>query len=169
MRYYPNADVWFYVDKPGCWGKYQKHGPHFSWKLPNKEFTPKYMRYWRDSEGYKMPEIQRKDLYFKDMPKDRIRPQACLGMLYATGYRFIKLTRAPPAGFKCAPLPVNLEMAKLVKKDLAKKRKQAAAAAKKAKKEAKKAAAQAKADAKRREALGKPPLPPPPPPAPKED
>lgn len=115
MKIYPNADVWFYVDKPGCWGSYQKYGPHHSWKLPGKEFTPKYMYYWRDTEGQKMRDVKRKDLYFDNWPKSRIRPQACLGMLYATGYRFIKLSMAPPAGFKCAPLPVNLVTAKHVK------------------------------------------------------
>lgn len=69
------------------------------------------MYYWIDSEGAKMRQVETDNLYFKDWPKNRIRPQACLGMLYATGYRFIRLTMAPPANFKCAPLPVNLETA----------------------------------------------------------
>ncbi|KAH8299794.1 hypothetical protein KR044_005972 [Drosophila immigrans] len=136
MKLYPNADVWFYVDKPGCWGSYQKYSPYHSWKLPNREFTPKYMHYWRDIEGQKLRDVQRKDLYFDKWPKSRIRPQACLGMLYATGYRFIKLSQAPPAGFKCAPLPVNLATAQYVKAHLKKLTKQAKKEANKKKKEA---------------------------------
>lgn len=111
MKIYPNADVFCYVDKPGCWGSYLKHGLHYSWKLPIKYFRPKNMYYWIDSEGAKMTQVQTDNLYFKDWPKTRIRPEACLGMLYATGFRFIRLTMAPPANFKCAPLPVNLELA----------------------------------------------------------
>lgn len=111
MKIYPNADVFCYVDKPVCWGSYLKHGLHYSWKLPIKYFRPKNMYYWIDSEGAKMTQVQTDNLYFKDWPKTRIRPEACLGMLYATGFRFIRLTMAPPANFKCAPLPVNLELA----------------------------------------------------------
>ncbi|KAH8418312.1 hypothetical protein KR222_009577 [Zaprionus bogoriensis] len=144
MKFYPNADVWFYVDKPGCWGKYLKHGPYHSWKLPVVNFRPKYMHYWRDIEGTKLQEVKRKDLYFDKWPKSRIRPQACLGMLYATGYRFIKLSMAPPAGFKCAPLPVNLATAKLVKAHLRKKKKAEKLAKKKAKQEEKEKKAKAK-------------------------
>ncbi|EDW60804.1 uncharacterized protein [Drosophila virilis] len=142
MKFYPNADVWFYVDKPGCWGKYQKYAPHHSWKLPIRPFTPKVMYHWRDFDGVKMAEITRKDLYFDKWPTSRIRPQACLGMLYATGHRFIKLSMAPPAGFKCAPLPVNLVTAKYVKSHLRKLKRQAKLAKKKEKK-AKKAAKKA--------------------------
>ncbi|KAH8401519.1 hypothetical protein KR009_006090 [Drosophila setifemur] len=126
MKFYPDADVWFMVDKVSCMNSYQKHPPNYSWKLQNKT-TERVMRYWRDSEGVKMPQIKRQDLYFTNWPKNRIRPQACLGMLYATGYRFIRLTQAPPAGFKCAPMPVNLATARAIDE------------AKKAKKEDKKA------------------------------
>lgn len=111
MRIYPSADVYFYVDKPGSWGNYIKHGANYTWKQPIRYFRPKNMNYWTDSIGSKKAEIGTKDLYFKNWPKSRIRNQACLGMLYGTGFRFIKLSKAPPAGFKCAPLPVNLEMA----------------------------------------------------------
>ncbi|XP_023165094.1 uncharacterized protein LOC111595541 [Drosophila hydei] len=140
MKIYPNADVWFYVDKPGCWGKYEKYAPHHSWKSPVKPFTPKVMYHWRDLSGVKKAEIKTKDLYFENWPKSRIRAQACLGMLYATGYRFIKLSMAPPAGFKCAPLPVNLAGAHMVNDRLRALKKEA----KKAKNAAKKAALAAK-------------------------
>ncbi|EDW00778.1 uncharacterized protein LOC6559263 [Drosophila grimshawi] len=144
MKFYPDADVWFCVDKPGCWGKYVKYAPHHSWKLPIRPFTPKVMYHWRDHEGVKMAEIHRKDLYFNKWPKSRIRPQACLGMLYSTGYRFIKLCMAPPAGFKCAPLPVNLATAHIVNGKLRKMKKQERLAKKKAKKAAKDAKKAAK-------------------------
>ncbi|KAH8355058.1 hypothetical protein KR093_004591 [Drosophila rubida] len=136
MKIYPNADAWFYVEKPGCWGSYQRYGPYHSWKLPDREYTPRYMHYWRDIEGQKLRDVKRKDLYFENWPKSRIRAQACLGMLYATGYRFIRISRAPPAGFKCAPLPVNLATAQYVKAHLKKKKKEAKGEQNRKKKEA---------------------------------
>ncbi|KAH8374413.1 uncharacterized protein LOC110182929 [Drosophila serrata] len=141
MKYYPNADVWFYVDKPSCMNNYMKYPPNHSWKI-NDKTTSRVMRYWRDSEGIKKPEIKLEDLYFTDWPKNRIRPQACLGLLYATGNRFIKLTKAPPAGFKCAPMPVNLATARIVNVMLKKKAKaeKKAKKAEKAKKDAEKKA-----------------------------
>ncbi|XP_030387529.1 uncharacterized protein LOC115634110 [Scaptodrosophila lebanonensis] len=142
MKYYPSPDISFYVDKPSGWDHYLRYGPHHSWKLPKADLPrSKVMYYWRDIDGAKLPEIKRKDLYFDKWPKTRIRPQACLGMLYATGYRFIKLTQAPPGNFKCAPLPVNLATARVLKVELKKRKKAAAAAAKKAKQEAKEAKA----------------------------
>ncbi|BFG06319.1 uncharacterized protein DMAD_04851 [Drosophila madeirensis] len=145
MKYYPDADVWFFVDRPSCMSSYQKYPKWHSWKLENRS-TSRVMHYWRDTEGVKMPEVQRKDLYFTNWPKTRIRPQACLGMLYATGFRFIRLSKAPPAGFKCAPLPINLATAQVVKVNLAKKRKADRKAAKKAKAAAKLARKEAKAN-----------------------
>lgn len=115
MKIYPNADVSFYIDKNSCWGSYLKHGPNQHWKERAKPFEAKHMYYWRDIEGTKLVEVKKKDLYFENPPKSRIRRQACLGMLYATGQRFIKLSMAPPVNFKCAPLPVNLQTARLVK------------------------------------------------------
>ncbi|KAH8258434.1 hypothetical protein KR038_011447 [Drosophila bunnanda] len=138
MKVYPNADAWFYVENPSSVNGYMKYPPNHSWKI-NDTCTSRVMRYWRDSEGIKKPEIKLKDLYFTDWPKNRIRPQACLGLLYATGNRFIKLTKAPPAGFKCAPMPVNLETARIVKV-LLKKKAKADKKAKKAKKNAEKKA-----------------------------
>lgn len=111
MRIYPDADVYFFVDKPGCWGSYMKHGSYYSWKLPPNSIRPKNMHYWLDLDGLKKKVVNTEDLYFKDWPESRIRDQACLGMLYSTGFRFIRILMAPPANFKCAPLPVNLEMA----------------------------------------------------------
>lgn len=111
MKIYPEADVSFYVEKPSCCHSYFKHGTTYSWKPPGKPFRPKEMPYWNDPVGAKMVEIKTKDLYFENWSKSRIRKEACLGMLYSTGNRFIKLTMAPPAGHKCAPLPVNLQMA----------------------------------------------------------
>ncbi|KAH8308824.1 hypothetical protein KR059_002079 [Drosophila kikkawai] len=141
MKIYPNADVWFYVDVESGMNSYMKYPPNHSWKINNKT-TSREMRYWRDSEGIKKAEIKLEDLYFTDFPKNRIRPQACLGLLYATGNRFIRLTKAPPAGFKCAPMPVNLATARIVKTLLKKKaraEKKAKKAEKKAQREAKKA------------------------------
>ncbi|KAH8319762.1 hypothetical protein KR074_005206 [Drosophila pseudoananassae] len=146
MKFYPNADVWFYVDKPSCMNSYQTYPRGHSWKI-NDKTTERVMRYWRDIEGVKKAEIKLSDLYFKDWPKGRIRPQACLGLLYATGQRFIKLSQAPPAGFKCAPLPVNLATAQMVNVELKKKARKDRADAKKAKAEAKAAKKEAKAKA----------------------
>lgn len=115
MKFFPNADVWFYSDKGDCWDSCIKHGPNYSWKPPVKPFKPKNMCYWRDKEGAKLVQVETKDLYFEKWPMSRIRRQACLGMLYSTGHRFIKLTMAPPLNFKCAPLPVDLQTARLVK------------------------------------------------------
>ncbi|XP_039481904.1 uncharacterized protein LOC120445512 [Drosophila santomea] len=143
MKFYPDADVWFCVDKPSCLNSYQKYPPNHSWKMRDQT-TSRNMYYWRDIEGVKKTEIKLKDLYFTNWPKSRIRPQACLGLLYATGNRFIRLTKAPPSGFKCAPLPVNLATARIVKVLLRKKAKREKLAAKKAKKEAKKAKKAAK-------------------------
>ncbi|KAH8290898.1 hypothetical protein KR054_006862 [Drosophila jambulina] len=136
MKYYPDADVWFYVDKPSCMDSYMKYPPNHSWKI-NDQTTSKIMRYWRDSEGLKKADIKLEDLYFPDRPKNRIRPQACLGFLYATGNRFIKLTKAPPAGFKCAPMPVNLATARIKKAKAEKKAKKEEKAKKDAEKKAK--------------------------------
>lgn len=111
MRIYPDADISFSIDKPSKWGSYIKHSPNHSWKLPEKNIRPKNMYYWRDIEGSKKKVVESDDLYFQDWPDTRIRPQACLGMLYSTGFRFIRLLKAPPVDFKCAPLPINLEMA----------------------------------------------------------
>lgn len=111
MKIYPNADVSFYTDKPGCWGSYIKYDVNHSWKLPVKKFSPRNMFYWTDKEGAKMTAVGTENLYLKGIPTTRIRPQACLGMLYGTGFRYIRLAMAPPANFKCAPLPVNLEKA----------------------------------------------------------
>lgn len=111
MRIYPDADISFSVEKPSKWESYIKYGPNHSWKHPEQNIRPKNMYYWRDIEGFKKKVVESDDLYFKDWPKSRIRPQACLGMLYATGIRNVRLSKAPPVGFKCAPLPVNLEMA----------------------------------------------------------
>lgn len=111
MRIFSNADVDFYVDKPGTWGNYLKHGVTYKWRQPVKRFRPKNINYWRDNVAAKKLEITTEDLYFKNWPKTRIRPQACLGMLYSTGFRFIRLSKALPAGMKCAPLPVNLDTA----------------------------------------------------------
>ncbi|XP_017051058.2 LOW QUALITY PROTEIN: uncharacterized protein LOC108094797 [Drosophila ficusphila] len=143
MKFYPNADVWFCVDKPSCMNSYQKYPPNHSWKLQDKTIQ-REIYYWRDLEGVKKTQIKLKDLYFTKWPKSRIRPQACLGMLYATGNRFIRLTQAPPAGFKCAPMPVNLATAQMVKVELRKKAKRDRAAARKAKRDAKKAKKAAK-------------------------
>ncbi|XP_016957174.1 uncharacterized protein LOC108029438 [Drosophila biarmipes] len=143
MKFYPDADVWFFVDKPSCMNSYQKYPSKHSWKVRDKTIA-REMHYWRDIEGVKKTEIKLKDLYFTNWPKSRIRPQACLGLLYATGNRFIRLTKAPPAGFKCAPMPVNLATARIVKVELRKKAKRDRLAAKKAKKEAKKAKKAAK-------------------------
>ncbi|EDW74995.1 uncharacterized protein Dwil_GK15977 [Drosophila willistoni] len=138
MKFYPDEDVWFYVDKPSCMNSYQKYPKSHNWKLYDRS-SSRVMMYWRDIEGSKMADVKRKDLYFTNWPKNRIRPQACLGMLYATGHRFIRLAQAEPSGFKCAPLPVNLAQARQIKVELRKKRKREMKAAKKAKKEAKKA------------------------------
>ncbi|KAH8280504.1 hypothetical protein KR018_008893, partial [Drosophila ironensis] len=143
MKFFPAPDVWFYVDKPSCMNSYQKYPKSHSWKIHDKT-TERVMLYWRDSEGVKKPQITVEDLYFKDWPKTRIRPQACLGMLYATGQRFIKLTQAPPGGFKCAPLPVNLATAQIINVELKKKAKIEAQEAKKAKEAAKAAEKAAK-------------------------
>ncbi|EDW36179.1 GL17660 [Drosophila persimilis] len=143
MKYYPDGEAWFYVDRPSCMTSYQKYPKWHSWKLQQRSIN-RVMHYWRDTDGVKMAEVKRADLYFTNWPKSRIRPQACLGMLYATGFRFIRLSKAPPAGFKCAPLPINLAAARIVKVNLAKKRKADKKAAKKAKAEAKKAKKEAK-------------------------
>lgn len=109
MKIYPEQDANFYVEKIPCWDSYRRTTN--VWKTSDTFFRPKEMCYWRDPDAFKKTEIKTNDLYFKDWPKSRIRNQACLGMLYGTGFRFIKITKKPPAGFKCAPLPVNLEMA----------------------------------------------------------
>lgn len=111
MKIYPNADVSFYTDKPGCWGSYIKYAANHSWKQPVKQFRPKNMFYWSDNEGAKMTSVKTEDLYLKNIPTTRIRPESCVGMLYGTGFRFVRLAMAPPANFKCGPLPVNLETA----------------------------------------------------------
>lgn len=113
MKIYPNADVNFYIEKRVC--NLLQDDFHSSKLIPEKPFRPKNMYYWRDIDGHKKTEIKTKDLYFKKYPQSRIRKQACLGMLYGTGFRFIKLSMAPPVNFKCAPLPVNLKTAKKVK------------------------------------------------------
>ncbi|KAH8253305.1 hypothetical protein KR032_004696 [Drosophila birchii] len=137
MKFYPDADVWCYVEKPSCMNNYIRYPPNHSWKI-NDKTTSRVMRYWRDSVGIKKPDIKLEDLYFTDWSKTRIRPQACLGLLYATGNRFIKLTMAPPAGFKCAPMPVNLATARIARAERKAKKEEKArkAAEKKAKKEA---------------------------------
>ncbi|XP_017868083.1 PREDICTED: uncharacterized protein LOC108616991 [Drosophila arizonae] len=133
MKIYPNGDAWFYVDKPGCWGKYERYSPQHSWKPLIRPIRPKIMYHWHDYDGVKKAEIKTKDLYFDNWQTSRIRAQACLGMLYATGYRFVKLSMAPPAGFKCAPLPVNLVGAYHVNEHLKQMRREANAAKKAAK------------------------------------
>uniref|UniRef100_A0A1A9V0R0 Uncharacterized protein n=1 Tax=Glossina austeni TaxID=7395 RepID=A0A1A9V0R0_GLOAU len=45
---------------------------------------------------------------YENWPKTRIRTEACLPIYYCTGNRFIRLEKADPLGFKCAPLPISL-------------------------------------------------------------
>lgn len=111
MKIFPTADVNFYIEKPSC--SLLDGASDFRIQAV-KPFTSKNMYHWRDIDGHKKTEIKVKDLYFEKYPKTRIRPQACLGMLYSTGFRFVKLSMAPPANFKCAPLPVNLQTARVV-------------------------------------------------------
>lgn len=111
MKIFPTADVNFYIEKSTC---NLLDGASDCRRVLEKPFRPKNMYHWRDIDGHKKTEIKAKDLYFEKYPKTRIRPQACLGMLYSTGSRFVKLSMAPPANFKCAPLPVNLQTARVV-------------------------------------------------------
>jgi len=81
MKFYPDADVWFFVDKPSCMTSYQKYPPKHSWKIHDKTIA-REMYYWRDIEGVKKTEIKLKDLYFTNWPKSRIRPAARCEMMF---------------------------------------------------------------------------------------
>lgn len=112
MKIYPDQDVDFHTEKVPCWDSYRRKID--GWPTSETNYRPKEMLYWLDHDGVKKSHITDEDLYFENWPKSRIRNQACLGMNYATGIRFIKITKKPPAGFKCAPLPTNLATAHIV-------------------------------------------------------
>lgn len=107
MRFYPSADINYYWEFPSSWTFYC-HNPHTTWKRTPLQ-TQHSIAYWRDLEGSKMPEIKNKDLFFKDWPQGRIRPEACLPWYYCVGNRFIRLEKAFPVGFKCSTLPMSLK------------------------------------------------------------
>ncbi|XP_065370581.1 uncharacterized protein LOC135962529 [Calliphora vicina] len=128
MRFYPNSDISNYWELTPAWSLYQ-HTPHKSWQ--RKPLQSKHIiAHWRDLDGVKMAKITKKDLYFKNWPKDRIRFEACLPWYYCVGNRFIRLEKAFPNNFKCTVLPMNLQevrelkehekqMAKIAKADAA--------------------------------------------------
>ncbi|XP_067628485.1 uncharacterized protein [Eurosta solidaginis] len=107
MRCYPESDVNFRVEYGVGWDRYCRW-PNKKWAYKDLSPTPTIL-YWRDIEGAKKDEILMKDLYFDKWLKSRLRENVCLPLLYATGNRFIRLEKLFPAGFRCAPLPMNLQ------------------------------------------------------------
>ncbi|KAI9580679.1 hypothetical protein GQX74_013587 [Glossina fuscipes] len=116
MRFWPIPDVDFYVETTPLWSRYCRE-PNIKWKAPKSQ-PPHEICYWRDLQGAKKKYIEDKDLLFKDWPKNRLRGPACLPLYYGVGNRFIRLEKAPPAGFKCAPVPLSLVEARKVKEIL---------------------------------------------------
>ncbi|XP_061395514.1 uncharacterized protein LOC133331124 [Musca vetustissima] len=108
MRYQPQSNGRIYTELQPLWDHYHEPADSKrSWKRPIFQ-QPHCINHWRDIEGSRLTSVTRKDLIFPNWPKSRIRPTACLPLYYCTGYRFIRLTRAFPAGFKCPPVPMSL-------------------------------------------------------------
>ncbi|XP_075167584.1 uncharacterized protein LOC142239683 [Haematobia irritans] len=106
MPYYPHRNGQIYIESQPLWD-YYTHLPNKSWH--REPFEPIHtINHWRDLDGARMSQISKKDLQFKNWYRTRIRESACLPLYYTTGYRFIRITRDFPAGFKCPPLPMNL-------------------------------------------------------------
>ncbi|XP_037951863.1 uncharacterized protein LOC119684381 [Teleopsis dalmanni] len=135
MRFYPSSDPYFFVEVTN-WQRICRT-PNKIWKYKDLS-NVRTIQHWRDLEGAQMQIVEKKDLYFKEWMLSRIRPEACLPIYYCTGNRFIRLEKAFPAGFKCAPLPINLEAAREVKRKIDEAKKAARKAAKEAKKKNKK-------------------------------
>lgn len=106
MHYCPTLNGRFYIETEPLWGHFTRT-PQKSWY--RQPFQPKHsINHWRDIEGARLPVIKRKDLNFDNWFRTRIREEACLPLYYTVGYRFIRITRAFPAGFKCAEQPLTL-------------------------------------------------------------
>ncbi|XP_017468284.1 PREDICTED: uncharacterized protein LOC108360492 [Rhagoletis zephyria] len=119
MRCYPTSDVNFRVEFSDGWDRYCRW-LNKQWNY--KDLSPTTtIAYWRDLEGAKIEHILMADLYFDNWLKTRLNEGACLPLLYAGGNRFIRLEKDFPAGFRCAPLPMNLkeyrEMQAIVKEE----------------------------------------------------
>lgn len=106
MRYYTQRNGQIYQEIQPLWD-YHTRTPQKSWHRRPFQ-SPHAINHWRDIEGSRMSKISNNDLYFKNWFKTRIRESACLPLYYTTGYRFIRLTRDFPAGFKCPEVPMNL-------------------------------------------------------------
>ncbi|XP_005176398.1 uncharacterized protein LOC101895347 [Musca domestica] len=107
MRYQPQRNGKLCVELQPLWDFY--HQPEDSkrtWKRPVFQ-SPHLINHWRDIDGAQLTKITHRDLTFPNWPQSRIRPSACLPLYYCTGYRFIRLTKDFPAGFKCPPVPLS--------------------------------------------------------------
>ncbi|XP_061392810.1 uncharacterized protein LOC133328277 [Musca vetustissima] len=114
MRFYPNANISIYWEF-NPWNLYCRV-PQKSWKRPSPLEGKHTIAYWRDINGSRMEKITQKNLHIPNWSISRIRSQACLPLYYGVGERFIRLEKAEPAGYKCSPMPLNLQEAREIRR-----------------------------------------------------
>jgi len=107
MKYYPEGDPSFYIEKLEAHEKANPRNLEKKWLLRKVPPLSSYVYHWADFTAANVKEIDNKLLCMKDRLKDRRKLGAILP-LNSRGVSAFKMTRRPPAGFLKAKAPLTL-------------------------------------------------------------